>query len=73
MASKTTVITDYLDDLDGGKAEGTLSFSVDGKLFEIDLSKKNRAAFDKALKPYLAAARPVRAARGVRGGAAKAT
>jgi hypothetical protein len=48
------------DDLDGGKAEGTVVFSVGGANYEIDLSKKNAAALDKALAPYVAAARKVR-------------
>jgi hypothetical protein len=57
--AKTTVVT-MTDDLDGGKAEGTVVFSVGGTNYEIDLSKKNAAALDKALAPYVAAARKVR-------------
>lgn len=48
------------DDLDGSDAEGTLTFSVDGSRYEIELSKKNRAAFDKATAPYIEAARKIR-------------
>jgi hypothetical protein len=58
------------DDLDGtnipaGKGE-TIRFSLDGTAYEIDLRSRNAAAFRKALAPYIAAARPVKAARGTR-------
>jgi hypothetical protein len=52
-----TVITQVTDDLDGSSNAEPLTFSVDNKHFEIDLSKKNRAALDRALKPYIEAAR----------------
>ena len=48
------------DDLDGSDADGTLTFAVDGASYELELSKKNRAAFDKAVAPYIAAARKAR-------------
>jgi hypothetical protein len=54
----TTTITQVTDDLDGSRAAATVVFGLDGKNYEIDLSKKNRAALDRALKPYLDAARP---------------
>lgn len=53
MMAKATVTT---DDLDGSANADTVSFGYDGTSYTIDLSKKNRAAMDKALKPYLAAA-----------------
>jgi Lsr2 len=52
------------DDLDGVGEATTVSFSFEGQHLEIDLSKKNRAAFEKVLKPYLAAARRAGAGRG---------
>jgi hypothetical protein len=55
MATET--FTRLIDDLDGGRAERTVSFSLDGRSFEIDLSKKNIRALEKALGPYLEAAR----------------
>jgi Lsr2 len=61
MATET--ISRLVDDLDGGNADRTVAFGWDGKTYTIDLSKKNIAAFEKALKPYLAAARPARRAR----------
>lgn len=63
MARKEVVTVEYIDDLDGGKAEGTVKFAFDGKSYEIDLSKKNKAAFQRAVKPFLDAARPVREQR----------
>ena len=55
MATET--FTRLVDDIDGSKAERTVVFSWDGKGYAIDLSKKNIAALEKALKPYVAAAR----------------
>jgi hypothetical protein len=53
----TETFTRLIDDIDGGKAERTVSFSLDGRSFEIDLSKKNIRALEKALAPYFEAAR----------------
>jgi hypothetical protein len=58
MATET--ITRLVDDLDGGVAERTIVFSWDKTSYEIDLSKKNIAALEKALKAYVGAARTVR-------------
>ena len=41
MAQKVQVI--LVDDMDGGAAEETVSFSLDGVSYELDLSKKNAA------------------------------
>jgi hypothetical protein len=54
--AKTVVTT---DDIDGSPNAETVTFSFDGRSFEIDLSKKSRTALEKALKPYIDAARPV--------------
>lgn len=64
MAKKTVTTTEYTDDLDGGKADGTITFAFNGTSYEIDLSKSNARAFEKAMKPYLDAGRKVRATRG---------
>ena len=48
-----TTITQVSDDLDGSKDAEEVSFSFDGVDYTIDLSKKNRAALEKVLKPYL--------------------
>jgi len=57
MASKTTV--ELLDDLNGKPAAETISFGLDGKLFEIDLSVKNAKALRKAYESWVASARRV--------------
>jgi nucleoid-associated protein Lsr2 len=64
MATET--LTRLVDDLDGGVAERTVAFSWDKTSYEIDLSRRNIAAFEKALKPYLGAARAVRQSSGGR-------
>jgi Lsr2 len=46
-----------IDDLDGGNAERTVAFSLGGRSFEINLSKKNINALERALAPYISAAR----------------
>jgi hypothetical protein len=58
MATET--ITRLVDDLEGSEAQRTVTFAWDGRTYEVDLSKKNLAAFEKAMKPYLAAARSTR-------------
>jgi hypothetical protein len=51
------VIEKLVDDLDGGEAAETLTFALDGNSYEIDLSKKNAAAFRKLLDRYIKASR----------------
>lgn len=60
MARNVETIVTMTDDLDGSKAQRTVTFAVDGAKYEIDLSKKNATAFDKALAPYVAAARKIK-------------
>jgi len=57
MAQRT--ITILSDDLDGkeGRDITTVTFGCDGSTYEIDLSKKNRTGLEKALAPYIDAAR----------------
>jgi hypothetical protein len=55
MAQKVQTL--LIDDLDGGEAEGTVRFGIDGTDYEIDLSAKHAEALRKALAPYLGAAR----------------
>jgi hypothetical protein len=64
MAQKTLVILE--DDLDGGEAAETVSFSLDGVAYEIDLSTKNAAKLRDAMALYVGSARRVggRAGRG---------
>ena len=62
MAQKITVALE--DDLDGGLADETVRFGIGSAEYEIDLSKKNAAAFRKKLAPFIDHAR--RAGRGQR-------
>jgi Lsr2 len=63
MARKVETVVRLTDDLDGSKADRTVTFAVDGTAYEIDLSKRNVTAFTKALAPYLGAARKVKSTR----------
>src|SRR3978361_1522110 len=54
--AKTVVTTDASA---GSPNAETVTFSFDGRSFEIDLSKKGRSALEKALKPYIDAGRAV--------------
>jgi hypothetical protein len=61
MAQKHIVT--LIDDLDGGSAEETVEFALDGTRYEIDLSKKNAAALRDSLANYVANARRGRGGR----------
>jgi hypothetical protein len=64
VAQKVHVI--LVDDLDGGEAEETVTFSLDGASYEIDLSPGNAGKLRDVLTPYVESARKVtgRAAAG---------
>lgn len=57
-------IVQLIDDIDGGEANETVAFGLDGAQYEIDLSSKNAAKLRDALAVYVASAR--RAGRGSR-------
>ena len=57
MARSTQII--LIDDLDGGTANETVSFGLDGVSYEIDLSKANAARLRKALAEFSAKGRRV--------------
>ena len=79
MAQKIQTL--FIDDIDGGEAEGTVRFGLDGTDYEIDLSAKNAAALRKALAKYIdsarrapgASRRPARSGRRAGDGAADST
>ena len=50
------------DDLDGGSADETVKFGLDGVYYEIDLSSDNAARFREAFATYITGAR--KASRG---------
>ncbi len=58
-----TVIVKLTDDIDGGDADETVHFALDGKSYEIDVSAGNAAKLREAFKPFIEKAR-------VRGGQA---
>ena len=66
MAQKVQVILE--DDLDGGPADETVSFALDGQAYEIDLSTKNAAALRDAFARYRGNARKVGARSAGRSG-----
>jgi hypothetical protein len=70
MAQKVQVI--LVDDLDGGEAEETVSFALDGVSYEIDLSAGNAAQLRDSLAGWVGHARRVggRSAGGRRSAAA---
>lgn len=49
----------FIDDIDGGEAEGTVRFALDGAEYEIDLSAKHSEELRSALGKYVAHARKV--------------
>ncbi len=50
-----------IDDFDGGKADESVGFSIDGRDLEIDLSAKHASELRAALAPFIGAARRVSA------------
>jgi Lsr2 len=53
------VTTRLVDDIDGSQAVTTVSFSLDGDSYEIDLSESHLSALRQALAPFVSAARTV--------------
>ena len=59
MAQRTEIV--FTDDLDGGPADETVRFGIDGTQYEIDLSKAHAGELRSVLQPYVASARRVTA------------
>lgn len=59
MAQKIHIV--LTDDIDGSEAAETVSFSLDGTAYEIDLSESNADSLRGALAPYVGHARKVSA------------
>jgi hypothetical protein len=57
MAQKIQTL--FIDDLDGGEADGTVRFGLNGAEYEIDLSKEHADALHTALGKYVEHARKV--------------
>ena len=79
MARRTITLLE--DDIDGGDADETILFALDGVTYEIDLNDGNAAKMRDAVAPFLGAARrtgrsghvPARSARPSPRGSASAT
>lgn len=54
MATRTILV----DDMDGGDADVTIAFVINGDSYSIDLSHKNAEKFHKAIEPFVQAAKP---------------
>jgi nucleoid-associated protein Lsr2 len=61
MAQKVQTL--FIDDIDGGEAEGTVQFGLDGISYEIDLNTKHAEALRKSLARYVAASRKISRSR----------
>jgi len=61
MASRVQVV--LIDDIDGGDADATVAFSLEGVDYEIDLSERNAERLRAALAPYVDAGRKVTGGR----------
>jgi hypothetical protein len=57
MAQKIQTL--FIDDIDGGEAEGTVRFALDGAEYEIDLSNKHSDELHDSLKNFIAHTRKV--------------
>lgn len=62
MAQKVQIILE--DDIDGGKADETVRFSLDGSNYEIDLSSANAEKLRNALAQFISAGRKAAARTG---------
>lgn len=59
MAQKVQVV--LVDDVDGGSADETVTFGIDGSTYEVDLSTAHAAQLREALAPWVGVARKVSA------------
>ena len=65
MAQKVKIILE--DDINGGTADETVRFGLDGQFYEIDLSARNATRFREAIRPFADKARRVQAGKGAKG------
>ena len=64
MAQTVKIILE--DDIDGGEANETVRFGIDGGQYEIDLSSENATKLREALRPYVSAGRRASSAKNPR-------
>ena len=60
MARIEEVTVSLIDDFDGTEAAETVKFALDGKNYEIDLSKSNANELRRTLRPYIDRSRSAR-------------
>ncbi|MBU7598156.1 Lsr2 family protein [Streptomyces sp. XM4193] len=65
MAQKVQVL--LVDDIDGGEADETVTFALDGKSYEIDLNADNASKLRDALEDFVKAGRRTGRSSGGRG------
>ncbi|WP_267244206.1 histone-like nucleoid-structuring protein Lsr2 [Streptomyces sp. PR69] len=65
MAQKVQVL--LVDDLDGGEADETVTFALDGKSYEIDLTTENADKLRESLADFVKAGRKTGGRSGGRG------
>jgi hypothetical protein len=53
LSMAKTVIVKLTDDIDGGDADETIQFALDGKSYEVDLSTANASKLRDMLQPYI--------------------
>lgn len=71
MTQKT--IVELVDDLDGSRADETVTFALDGTVYEIDLKKAHADLIRNELAPYVSAGRKATGATAAGRGRAAAT
>lgn len=54
--AKQTIVT-FIDDLDGSDADGTVTFGLNDRQYEIDLNESNAEKLRELLAPYIEAGR----------------
>ena len=69
MARIEEVTVSLVDDFDGTEAAETVKFALDGKSYEIDLSKTNANELRRTLRPYIDRSRSARRSATARRGA----
>lgn len=70
MAQKTKVI--LIDDVEGGEADETVTFALDGVSYEIDLTSERAAQLRDALAPWVGHARKAGGRSGASGSGRRA-
>ena len=69
MARIEEVTVSLIDDFDGTEASETVKFGIDGRSYEIDLSKSNANELRRTLRPYIDRSRTARRTPAARRGA----